>query len=888
LKRFQITLLFVTILVLALSLAALTQELKAVATETRPARAVTIRQEKELRVVDQEFYAGGSPGIPAAPDFPGLRPSGWEPAPKLPSSPAIGSQNILVVLVDFADKPGTTDVNHFQTVVFGDSSGSLKHYIGETSYSKFTLNGTVGGLRWYRSSKDMSFWAKDSDDGHDDANAYIFELAREVLTMVDAQVDFRAFDVNHDNVLESRELSVFVVHSGSGQEAYPWEASDIWSHFGYIYGQGYQGKDGSPLADTFLDGVRVSKHLNDEVGGYCMVAEYSPLGTYAHEFGHALGLPDLYSEFGGDEFLDKWDLMAKGNWNGNPPGSSPAHPSSWSKLKLGWIDREVATLTSGETTQTIDRLEIPTSGLLALRIPVGTNYYLVEVRQRTLYDSGLPDKGVLILLCNDSRESGMGPVRLVDAQSTVPGLDDAPFDVGENQTFYDPVYRVFVKVLSAEGSSYSVKASYDANIVRITTSPILLKVEVNGTVYQAPQLFIWQIGLTYVIKALSPQGLDATTRYAFKGWSDGGNQTHEVKATASSMTLTANYVVQYYLSITSPFGTPSGKGWYDNGTIAYSSITPITVETGSGARYRFSHWAGDASGSNHSRSDAIVMTSPKFVTAEWKLQYQVLLAFATKDGKNSIFPSLCRIQGANPNGTLITVQGYSPLWLDDVNWTLRQVLWMGTDVTPNATLSYSPHVLGTWEIPCEVLMVSFAEIFKDASGGTLVGDLLRFELSAPNDTLLTGLSTSSYLLQTGQFQVRNVTWRGVDVTQSFSTFNSGDGAPSVYCSVYNLEVQVRDILGLPASATVTVRHIGDSTPTFSGETSLGGITLTQLPKATYVVEASALGAKDSKTIELTKSTAVKLEVGLSYSTIGLGAFSGIVVFAVVVWILKRH
>ncbi|MCJ7634344.1 M6 family metalloprotease domain-containing protein, partial [Candidatus Bathyarchaeota archaeon] len=412
------------ILLLSIQIPLQSQESSKVAAQNLNAAGVS--QGEQLQLVDKEFYAAGSPGISASPgSF--AEYSGREPAPNLPSSPATGTRNVLVILVDFADKVGNTDVTHFQGMLFQETTGSLRNYIKEISYNKLSLSGGVAGSGWYRSLKNMSFWGQDSSQGHDDENAYIFDLAREALTLADNNVDFRAFDTNHDNVLESSELTVFFVHSGQGEEAYPWNASDIWSNFGYVYGQGYMAMNDSALSDLFLDGVRVSKHPDDYVGGYCMVAENSPLGTYAHEFGHSLGLPDLYDGKGGDEYMGKWDLMDEGNWNGNPLGSSPAHPSSWSKLKLGWVD-QTATLNSGTITQTIDQLETLTSHPLVLRIPLGSTYYLVEVRQRALYDSALPDKGVLILYCNDSKESGMGPVRLIDSRPEVPnlGLDDAP------------------------------------------------------------------------------------------------------------------------------------------------------------------------------------------------------------------------------------------------------------------------------------------------------------------------------------------------------------------------------------------------------------------------------------------------------------------------------
>ena len=59
------------------------------------------------------------------------------------------------------------------------------------------------------------------------------------------------------------------------------------------------------------------------------------IGVYAHEFGHAFGLPDLYDTNGGGQGIGEHGLMGSGNWQ-NPP--NPAHMSPWSKNELGWIN----------------------------------------------------------------------------------------------------------------------------------------------------------------------------------------------------------------------------------------------------------------------------------------------------------------------------------------------------------------------------------------------------------------------------------------------------------------------------------------------------------------------------------------------------------------------
>ena len=86
-------------------------------------------------------------------------------------------------------------------------------------------------------------------------------------------------------------------------------------------------------------------------------------------------------------------------------------------------------------------------------------------------------------------------------------------------------------------------------------------------------------------------------------------------------TVVGNYITQYYLTVTSPFGVPSGEGWYDAGTTAYAGLDTNLVDHGNGTRRIFVNWSGDASGTNYAQSDPIIMNAPKEAIANWQTQY---------------------------------------------------------------------------------------------------------------------------------------------------------------------------------------------------------------------------------------------------------------------------
>jgi len=112
-------------------------------------------------------------------------------------------------------------------------------------------------------------------------------------------------------------------------------------------------------------------------------------------------------------------------------------------------------------------------------------------------------------------------------------------------------------------------------------------------------------------------------RYRFDYWDVDGTPEPGNPITVTmdaDHTATAHYVLQYYLTVTSPYGTKGGEGWYDSESTAYATVTPLIVPGAEGVQYVFTHWSGDASGTT-SPSDPIVMNGPKDATANWQPQY---------------------------------------------------------------------------------------------------------------------------------------------------------------------------------------------------------------------------------------------------------------------------
>lgn len=79
-----------------------------------------------------------------------------------------------------------------------------------------------------------------------------------------------------------------------------------------------------------------------KLSNYIVQPEDSGVGVFAHEYGHDLGLPDLYdTSNAASSDVDFWDLMSSGSHAGPIFQSMPTHMGLWDKYVLGWADPAV-------------------------------------------------------------------------------------------------------------------------------------------------------------------------------------------------------------------------------------------------------------------------------------------------------------------------------------------------------------------------------------------------------------------------------------------------------------------------------------------------------------------------------------------------------------------
>jgi hypothetical protein len=164
----------------------------------------------------------------------------------------------------------------------------------------------------------------------------------------------------------------------------------------------------------------------------------------------------------------------------------------------------------------------------------------------------------------------------------------------------------------------SVTANFGRPVqITVSASPAGRHFIVDGADYNTPQTFTWIESTTHNLEVVSPQSGGTGKRYVYTSWSDGGDRSHTYVVPGSDQTVATSFKTQYELTVNSSHGSPTGAGWYDDGSTAYFGVTSPDVQ--SGRRYTLDSWSGDYSGSNGSSS--LTMNAAKTVSASWDAEY---------------------------------------------------------------------------------------------------------------------------------------------------------------------------------------------------------------------------------------------------------------------------
>jgi len=354
----------------------------------------------------------------------------------------------LIILVEFPDVRHDVKRNFVQERF----SRGLNYYIKEMSYNKVSLEIDVT-RKWNKMPDSISRYKISSRNLEVDKSR-VRKLIDDALDAVDRDVDFSPYSFTA--ILMGAKLT----------------------DYGMIGLCGYPGMLGWGSQDALK-----TKSGQVVKGGVAIFSFQAHLGTLFHDIAHILGgvkggkrmVPclydhDLQAKPGPmrETFVDAtinmgfWDPMSCHYYKRELP---PPGISSWTKMRLNWMDpSKIKVVKPGDKAEvTLGPLQDGSSEIVVVKIPLSeTTYYLVENRQPVGFDKHLPGSGVLIMYADDTIAEcrhGKAPVKLVNADPSVPHLEGAAFDIGKKDSFQDEKNGIRIQLKEKRGASYNILVS---------------------------------------------------------------------------------------------------------------------------------------------------------------------------------------------------------------------------------------------------------------------------------------------------------------------------------------------------------------------------------------------------------------------------------------------
>ena len=320
---------------------------------------------------------------------------------------AVGSVNLaprgLVILVNFSNskfaaantQAAMNDMMNSSSYTYNGATGSVRQFFSDQSDGQYTPDFDVVGPVTLKNN--VAHYGKNDTYGDDVLPG---DMVVEACSIANASygVDFTKYDNDSDGEVDF----VYLIYAGKG-EADGGAENTIWPHnwdlaSAYYYNNCTYAQSARRFDGKYINNYACSGELNGQSGAR------TGIGTIAHEFGHVIGLPDLYDIDYGQNYEDymtpgEWHIMDGGSYNND--GRTPPNYTIYDKYFLGWK----TPTNPGNTAQTLTLQAAGTSGFQGYQIASSNSLltanntntvYYIENRQQSGWDKYLPGHGLVI------------------------------------------------------------------------------------------------------------------------------------------------------------------------------------------------------------------------------------------------------------------------------------------------------------------------------------------------------------------------------------------------------------------------------------------------------------------------------------------------------------
>ena len=251
-------------------------------------------------------------------------------------------------------------------------------------------------------SRNVAYYGTDNpgEDEGDDQHATDAVVEACILANQQFTINWSDYDSDNDGYVDF----VYVIYAGKGQ-ADGGTSETIWPHNWDVTSAISYGYCTYTNAQRTLGGKKIDNYaMSGEISGNSL----GGIGTLCHEFGHVMGLPDLYDTSYGTNYNNcltpnDWNIMDGGSYNGD--GHCPPNYDPWEKDFFGWhtpinLGNEGQNVTLyANGTANYQAYQINANGSYVSPTTSGERYY-IENRQKVGWDAPLTGHGMLIWKVN--------------------------------------------------------------------------------------------------------------------------------------------------------------------------------------------------------------------------------------------------------------------------------------------------------------------------------------------------------------------------------------------------------------------------------------------------------------------------------------------------------
>lgn len=304
--------------------------------------------------------------------------------------PALGERRIPIILVEFADKKfNNTRERIIEAMLTG--SESVSQYFHDQSNGMYRPVFDVYGI--YSLSQNREYYGGRTNTTKDKGIGWMVTEACQ-LAAADG-VSFAPYDTNNDYYCDV----VIVIYAGVGEaQAGMSHPEAVWPcnwtlDAAKYYSRGGNGSFAPGPNDPYVNHFAVFNELH---GSNERGKTIDGIGTFVHEFGHCLGLPDMYDTGNQDHYgMGNWDVMCLGCYNNDT--YTPVGYSAYEKAFMGWIDYIIPEPDTYYTLPVWNQKSADTDKAVCVTSDVNRNeYFIFENRRRQGWDRFLPGQGILV------------------------------------------------------------------------------------------------------------------------------------------------------------------------------------------------------------------------------------------------------------------------------------------------------------------------------------------------------------------------------------------------------------------------------------------------------------------------------------------------------------